>query len=193
MSSRRVSLANGTSRALALDLIRSRGPISRVELADATGLTQATMSTVVRQLIDEGLVAVAGRGESTGGKPPVLLDINRRSRFAVGVQLGSESITYVVVNLSGAILGPPQLNSWNSVPLRSNLAEAIRCGWRSRARRAVGACAAQHGADRGHAIRVRVTAQWEAEPGTTRRLWIRLRSHRAHCPPRDNDLADADA
>ncbi|WP_308467370.1 ROK family transcriptional regulator [Rathayibacter soli] len=182
MSRRRVTLANGTSRGLVLDLIRSRGPISRVELADATGLTQATMSTVVRQLIADGLVAVAGHGESTGGKPRVLLDINERSRFAVGVQLGSESVTYVVANLSGAIvgrirtqgigaatpeamvrvvadtidstltglgiekervvgvgvvapgpldldrgaiLGPPHLNTWNSVPLRSRLAEAI--------------------------------------------------------------------
>ena len=101
----RVTLTNGTSKGLVLDLIRSRGPISRVELAEATGLTQATMSTVVRQLIEDGLVAETGRGESTGGKPPVLLDINRASRFAVGVQLGNESITYVVVNLSGAVVG----------------------------------------------------------------------------------------
>ena len=105
MIRQRVTLTNGTSKGLVLDLIRSRGPISRVELADVTGLTQATMSTVVRQLIDDGLVAEAGRGESTGGKPPVLLDINRTSRFAVGVQLGTESITYVVVNLSGAVVG----------------------------------------------------------------------------------------
>jgi len=100
-----VSLAGGTSRGLVLDLIRSRGPISRVALAEATGLTQATMSTVVRRLIDDGLIVETGRGESTGGKPPVMVDVNPSSRFAVGVHLGRESITYVVVDLTGAVLG----------------------------------------------------------------------------------------
>jgi predicted NBD/HSP70 family sugar kinase len=101
----RISLAGGTSRGLVLDLIRTMGPVSRVELAETTGLTQATMSTVVRQLLGEGLVIETGRGESTGGKPPVMLDVNPDARFAVGVQLGLESLTYVVINLSGAIVG----------------------------------------------------------------------------------------
>lgn len=105
MVKQRVSLAGGTSKGLVLDLIRTLGPISRVELAETTGLTQATMSTVVRQLLGEGLVVETGRGESTGGKPPVMLDVNPDARFAVGVQLGRESITYVVINLSGAIVG----------------------------------------------------------------------------------------
>lgn len=105
MVRQRVSLAGGTSRGLVLDLVRTLGPISRVELAETTGLTQATMSTVVRQLLADGLVVEAGRGESTGGKPPVMLDVNPDARFAVGVQLGRESITYVVINLAGAIVG----------------------------------------------------------------------------------------
>ena len=40
------SLTNGTSKGVVLDLIRSNGPISRVDLAEITGLTQATMWTV---------------------------------------------------------------------------------------------------------------------------------------------------
>lgn len=105
MPRQRISLANGTSKGHVLDLIRSDGPISRVELAEATGLTQATMSTVVRQLIENELVIETGRGESTGGRTRVLLDINPNSRFAVGLQLGSESNTYVIINLLGAIVG----------------------------------------------------------------------------------------
>lgn len=105
MARPRVSLAAATSKGLVLDLIRAQGPISRVALAETTGLTQATMSTVVRQLMSEGLVIATGRGESTGGKPPVMLDVNRGSRFAVGLQLGRESNTYVVIDLGGAIVG----------------------------------------------------------------------------------------
>jgi predicted NBD/HSP70 family sugar kinase len=101
----RVSLVNGTSRGLVLDIVRSRGPISKPELATATGLTQATMSTVVRRLLDEGLVIESGRRQSSGGKPPTLIAINPQSRFAIGIQLGRESITYVAVDLGGAVVG----------------------------------------------------------------------------------------
>lgn len=105
MTNPRVPLATTTSRGIVLDLIRSLGPISRVELAVHTGLTQATMSTVVRQLILDGLVLETGRSESTGGKPRVLLNIDPDARFAVGVQLGADFITFVVTNLSGAVVG----------------------------------------------------------------------------------------
>jgi len=105
MAGMRLSLSNGTSRGLVLDLIRAQGPISRTDLAEATGLTQATMSTLVRQLLAEGLVLETGRRESKGGRPLVLLDINPVSRFAVGVQLGTESITYITIDLGGAVVG----------------------------------------------------------------------------------------
>lgn len=101
----RMSLTSATSRGVVIDLIRSQGPISRVELAASTGLTQATMSNIVKQLLLDGLVLEIGRGESTGGKPRVLLDINPTARFAVGIQLGAETVTYVVSNLAGALVG----------------------------------------------------------------------------------------
>jgi predicted NBD/HSP70 family sugar kinase len=93
------------SRGRALELIRSQGPISRIELAQSTGLTQATISHVVRSLIGDGLVLEIGRGEPTGGKPRMMLEINPDARLGIGVQLGLESIVYVVVNLSGSVIG----------------------------------------------------------------------------------------
>ncbi|MBK4348465.1 ROK family transcriptional regulator [Lacisediminihabitans changchengi] len=100
----RVSLAAATSRGLILDLIRSQGPISRVELASATGLAAASISNIVRTLMADDLVVESGRGESTGGKPPVLIEINPRARFAIGVQLDSGSITTVIADSAGAII-----------------------------------------------------------------------------------------
>jgi len=101
----RAPLAAATTRGLLLDLIRAAGPISRVELAGASGLTQASVSTIVRQLINDGLVAETGRGESTGGKPRVLLEIVPTARYAVGIQLGADSVSYVVCNLAGRLVG----------------------------------------------------------------------------------------
>ncbi|GCE76430.1 ROK family transcriptional regulator [Cellulomonas biazotea] len=106
MSSLRPGLgaAHASSRAAILDLIRAAGTISRVELTRATGFTAATISTVVRRLIDDGLVVEVGRAESTGGKPRMLLELDPYARFAVGVHLDHAGITYVIANLGGAIV-----------------------------------------------------------------------------------------
>ncbi len=101
---RRLSLTNGTSRGVVLDLIRSNGPISRVDLAEMTGLTQATMSTVARQLLNEGLVVESGGAASGLGRPPVLLELDPNARLAVGILIGLESVTYAAVNLKGALV-----------------------------------------------------------------------------------------
>ncbi|MEE1928987.1 ROK family transcriptional regulator [Streptomyces sp. TRM 70351] len=97
-------MPHATSRAAVLDVIRAAGTISRVGLIQATGFTGATISTVVRRLIDDGLVLEIGRAESTGGKPRVLLQLNPSSRYAVGVHLDHAGITYVLTDLAGAVV-----------------------------------------------------------------------------------------
>ncbi|MFF5173780.1 ROK family transcriptional regulator [Micromonospora sp. NPDC000089] len=89
------------TRGVVLDLIRSAGTISRVELAAGSGLAGPTITQVVRELIDDGLVIEAGRGESTGGKPRTLLRLDPASRYAVGVQLDRCTSALVVVDLAG--------------------------------------------------------------------------------------------
>ncbi|MCE7083088.1 ROK family transcriptional regulator [Streptomyces sp. ST2-7A] len=95
---------HANSRAAVLDVIRAAGTISRVGLVETTGFTGATISTVVRRLIDDGLVVETGHAESTGGKRRVLLALNRSSRYAVGVHLDQGGVTYVLTNLGGAVV-----------------------------------------------------------------------------------------
>ncbi len=61
--------------ALVLDLLRTAGTdgISRLELADRTGLTPQAVSKITARLRDSGLAAEAGRRASTGGKPRTVL------------------------------------------------------------------------------------------------------------------------
>lgn len=87
-----------------LDLIRSSGVVSRIELADRSGLTGASISRIVKQLLNEGLIAEVGYGDRTGGKRRTLLQLNARSRHAVGVSLDFASITYLVTDLSGEVI-----------------------------------------------------------------------------------------
>lgn len=107
---------HGSSKGKALDLIRSAGPISRVQLAELTGLTQATISTLVRELLAEGLVSETGRDVSTGGKPRTRLEINPASRLGIGVHLGQDFITYVVTDLAGTVVGRMRVDGPGETP-----------------------------------------------------------------------------
>lgn len=88
-----------------LDYIRGSGRISRVELARMSGLTQAAISNIVRRTIADGLVVETGFSESTGGKRRTLLDINSASRYAVGLSLEYQRMSFVVTDLSGHLVG----------------------------------------------------------------------------------------
>ncbi|NUR97476.1 MAG: ROK family transcriptional regulator [Kribbellaceae bacterium] len=92
------------SRALIVDSIRSAGTVSRVELTQITGLTAPSVTTLVRRLIDDGLVDEAGRGSSTGGKPRTMLRIRAAARYVVGVHLSPDSVTYVLVDYAGGVV-----------------------------------------------------------------------------------------
>lgn len=96
--------AHASSRAAILDVIRAAGTISRVHLTRTAGLSAPTVSTVVRRLIDDGLVVEVGLGRSTGGKRPTLLQLDPRARYAVGVHLDHAGLSCVISDLGGTIV-----------------------------------------------------------------------------------------
>ncbi len=60
---------------LVMRALAGLGPISRADIARRTDLTRTTVSDVVNQLAAAGLVQEIGRGPSSGGKAPILLQI----------------------------------------------------------------------------------------------------------------------
>jgi predicted NBD/HSP70 family sugar kinase len=87
-----------------LDLIRSSGTVTRVDLADRSGLTGASISRVVKQLLADGLIVESGLGDPTGGKRATLLQFNPRARHAVGISIDTPSTTYVVTDMNGRVI-----------------------------------------------------------------------------------------
>lgn len=102
---RRETSVGPGSRALVVDLIRSAGAISRVELTQATGLTQPSISNIVRKLLDDGVVRETGGRVATGGKPRTLLTINARAVFGIGIQLGPDNAVCVAADTTGGVIG----------------------------------------------------------------------------------------
>lgn len=87
-----------------LRLIRSGGPVSRADAAEQTGMTRPTISAVVHDLLEEGWVEEIGAGESSGGRPPILLRFNPLARLVLGAELGAGHVRAVLTNLSGKVL-----------------------------------------------------------------------------------------
>jgi hypothetical protein len=93
--------------ALVLDLLRTAGPdgISRLELAERTGLTPQAVSKITARLREEGLAAEAGRRASTGGKPRTVLRLVPGAAHAVGVHLDRDALRIVLTDLDGSVVG----------------------------------------------------------------------------------------
>ncbi|MFE9025893.1 ROK family transcriptional regulator [Streptomyces iakyrus] len=93
--------------ALVLDLLRAAGDegISRLELAERTGLTPQAVSKITARLREDGLAAEAGRRASTGGKPRTVLRLVPEAGHAVGIHLDRDEVRAVLVDLRGTVVG----------------------------------------------------------------------------------------
>jgi len=89
---------------LVMGTIYDRGPVSRAEVARLTGLTRTTVSDVVSDLMRDGLAREIGRGPSTGGKAPILLEVTDDARHLVGLDLGEKVFRGAIVDLRGEIV-----------------------------------------------------------------------------------------
>ncbi|WTY04048.1 ROK family transcriptional regulator [Streptomyces canus] len=92
--------------ALVLDLLRGAGAggISRLELAERTGLTPQAVSKITARLREEGLAVEAGHRASTGGKRRTVLRLVPGAGHAVGVHLDRDALRAVLVDLAGTVV-----------------------------------------------------------------------------------------
>ena len=96
--------SSAETRSAVLDLIRSSGAISRVDLARRSALTEATISKIVKELLATGLVVQSGYAQSTGGKRPALLRLNGGGAHAVGLTLDFHRCVIVLCGADGTEL-----------------------------------------------------------------------------------------
>jgi len=90
------------NRAVLLSALFFEQPLSRPDLSAATGLSPASVSNVVRELIDEGIVVEAGSVDSDGGRPRVLLQVNPDYGYVIGVDVGEIRVRVELFDLTMA-------------------------------------------------------------------------------------------
>jgi predicted NBD/HSP70 family sugar kinase len=74
--------------------------LSRLELSEMTGLSPASVSNVVRELLDEGILIEAGSVVSDGGRPRVLLQMNPEYGYVIGVDIGETRVEVELFDLA---------------------------------------------------------------------------------------------
>src|SRR5438552_5229604 len=89
---------------LVLKAIYDRGQISRADVARLTNLTRTTVSDLVAELQERGLVEEIGYGRSIGGRSPILLSVVDNARHLIGIDLANDELRGAVVNLRNEII-----------------------------------------------------------------------------------------
>lgn len=88
--------------------IRKSGPIARVDLADATGISQPTVTTITAELIRKGLIEEFVPEEpptpTRRGRPRIALRVRSGAHCVVGLKLADHSISAVLTDFSNRVL-----------------------------------------------------------------------------------------
>lgn len=90
-----------SNRAAIFRAIRALGPIARITLARQTLLNAGTVTNIVDELLEAGLVSEIGQGISRVGRRPVLLKVNPTARYAIGIDIARDAISGAIVDLVG--------------------------------------------------------------------------------------------
>jgi predicted NBD/HSP70 family sugar kinase len=89
-----------------LDVLRLEGPLARTDIVRSAGLSRATVSSLLSELLDRRLVrdGVDSRRLGSGGRPPALVDLEPTAAFGVGVDIGRTHVRVVVADLALQVL-----------------------------------------------------------------------------------------
>ena len=80
------------------------GPISRTELIELTDYRPASVSDIIKELLDENLIVETGFSSNGYGRKRTMLEINKQYLCAIGISFTNESVSYLVSDVDGNII-----------------------------------------------------------------------------------------
>lgn len=90
--------------ALILECLRRDAPLSRAELAQITGLNKATVSSLVKELLDSHFVHEAGVDSGDKGRPSIQLNLNPQAGCIIGAEVGVDFLSVILTNFAAEVL-----------------------------------------------------------------------------------------
>ncbi|NMA66557.1 MAG: ROK family transcriptional regulator [Clostridiaceae bacterium] len=91
------------NQSIVLELIRTNKGISRIVLAQKTGLSPTAIGAIVRTLLKDEYIREVGEGKSTGGRKPTILEIRENSYYAFGFDIDMKFIYTMVLDTTGKV------------------------------------------------------------------------------------------
>jgi N-acetylglucosamine repressor len=87
-----------------LSTVWEKSPISRIELAEQTGLAPSSITRLIRLLKNHGLIIEAGKGESSGGRQPLLLSPNPGAGLIMSLDLSGSTLRGGIINAANKLM-----------------------------------------------------------------------------------------
>lgn len=118
------------NRAMILNLIRTKQPIPRTEIAKITGLNKSTVSSIVTSLLKENLIYEQLTSDQNVGRNPVNLFLRKNRYHAGAINIEVETTTAAVVDIDGTVLGTSAIRTDSSDDPETfigNCIKEIRC------------------------------------------------------------------
>jgi N-acetylglucosamine repressor len=157
----RHSLLREMNTAAVLEAVSELRRFTMLALARKTALSQGTLTTIVRHLVEEGFVRPLQDGPSEGGRPPRRYAWNPRARLVVGVDLDARGgLAAGVADLDGNVVG--EVGSWPTRGLEVEPAEVLE---------AIEEALCGAGVDRERLVGIGCAARGVLDPATGTVLW----------------------
>jgi len=138
------SASNALVRELNLSLvlhhIHNSAPLSRAQIAQATGLNKSTVSSLVDDLLKRHLVHETGTNSVGTGRPATLLEINPKAGGIIGIELGVDFIAIALTDFTGNILWRHSVDIDQSDTQENTVAKILEL-----ADKAIDVCKEHHG------------------------------------------------
>jgi predicted NBD/HSP70 family sugar kinase len=122
----RSSTIRSINKQMVLNFVRDREPISRAEISRLTELQRSTVSIIIEELVNEGLIEEIGAGDSTGGRRPTMLRLRPEGAMAIGIDVAPISTTIALCDIVGNIVECEEFTtSTNLKKMQTEINESI--------------------------------------------------------------------
>ena len=104
------------NRRIVLEAIRATGPTTRGRIAAQVGLTVQTVSTIIRELEEQGYILSEKEEPRGRGLPPTTLRINPEGGYAIGIHVSPLGIDAALIDLAGTVIGSTRRGAAHTTP-----------------------------------------------------------------------------
>src|SRR5208283_443074 len=104
------------NRAIILNAVREKQPISHTRISEITGLNKSTVSNIVSSLLEEDLIKEEVVKNQVVGRNPLDLSIKREKNFVGAIYIDSVHTTLAIVDIDGTLINKVMIETRPSDP-----------------------------------------------------------------------------